>query len=97
VGKHLTGTVQPGTDYKVKVTNRGNPSETDMNNGPFTLKTFSPVIQDMKKTPAVPPLTSSQPDAKSLSIKKKSPVRLIFPNGGEKLEAGRSYTIRWGW
>jgi hypothetical protein len=80
VGEYAGGTAPAGSDYKIKITKQ-NSSFEDISNGTFTISTkFSKELIGKVEKTVLPQLS----------------LHITFPNGGETLEAGLEYPVKWG-
>jgi len=100
VGEYIGGRALSGTDYKIRVKVMYG-TEADSSNGSFTIMgLLSQPLQEQKppakleKKPS-PSVKLGEKSSQPPPMEKELPVRVIFPNGGEKLEAGLEYTVKW--
>ena len=92
VGKYTGGNATPGADYTIQVLNVAS-SQIKSSSGAFSISI--PRITQKMEGPKQPQPIGPAPKA-TPPLQKQSPLKIIFPNGGEKLEAGLQYTILWG-
>lgn len=109
-GKLLSGSVEPGRNYRVRVVSVTDQSVADTSDAPFALNAFSSAVQGMNaqspppagvKPPVQAGDARKEPSAADL---KKTPtpsdwgaryLKVTAPNGGETYFVGRALTVKW--